>query len=94
MFSCKISQIFNNIFFTEHLQWLPVGIGIQNWSIRLDLKLLKLLNPFAIMGVVNDPLYQIWSGDAIFENFTAIFGIETVFDTFGQFSSMKCFSNI
>ena len=46
------------------------------------------------MGVVNDPLYQIWSGDAIFENFTAIFGIETVFDTFGQFSSMKYFSNI
>ena len=27
------------------------------------------------MGVINDPLYQIWSGDTIFENFTAIFGM-------------------
>ena len=27
------------------------------------------------MGVANDPLYQIWSGDAIFDNFAAIFGI-------------------
>ena len=43
MFSCEVSQIFNNIFFTEHLWWLSLGNGIQNWSIRLDWKLLKLL---------------------------------------------------
>ena len=30
-------------FFTEHLWWLPLGNGIQNGSIRLDSKLLKLL---------------------------------------------------
>ena len=27
------------------------------------------------MGVANDPVYQIWSGDAIFENLAAIFGM-------------------
>ena len=41
------------------------------------------------MGVINDSLYQIWSGQAIFENFTAIFGMrgfDIVFDAFEQFS--------
>ena len=33
------------------------------------------LNPFATMGVVNEPLRQIHSGHIIFENFTAIFGM-------------------
>ena len=32
-------------------------------------------NPFATMGVVNDPLCQIRSEPNIFENFTAIFGM-------------------
>ena len=35
-------------------------------------------NPFATMGIVNDPLCQIRSGPTIFENFTAIFGISNL----------------
>ena len=48
------------------------------------------------MGVVNDPLYQIRSGQIIFENFSATFGmwcaalitfyLDNIFDTFGKFS--------
>ena len=49
------------------------------------------LNPFATTGVVNAP----YAGHAIFENFTAIFGvwswsitfsIDKILDKFGQFS--------
>ena len=30
VFFCEISQIFTNIFFTEHLGWLPLGADMQN----------------------------------------------------------------
>ena len=51
-----------------------------------EIKGWELLTLLQQWGIINDSLYQIWSGQAIFENFTAIFGMrgfDTVFDAIG-----------
>ena len=52
-----------------------ITIKIKTWKKTCFKKWKESFNPFATMGVVNDPLYLILSGGAIFESFTAIFGM-------------------
>ena len=62
-----------------------VSVIIKDFIIK-EIKGWELLTLLQQWGIINDSLYQIWSGQAIFENFTAIFGMrgfDTVFDAIG-----------
>ena len=43
MFYCEFCEIFQNIFFTEHLRWLLLNIGLEwvNYIVKNEMVLMK-----------------------------------------------------